>query len=181
MTERKNKKKDYDYSMHGIMSSDGTLDLDVSFLKKKPTREEQKKALASALTSAYETMMKQGYTSHTEFLSPRDIAEQYGNTRQYWQKLLDEGKIHYKETSAGRITTNLWVDAYLNNREKVNEYLRNENKALRSIKEDGQRTGVIECPACGEKRFNYNVNVNDNINGLCRNDNCGFRIHTIDS
>lgn len=180
MSNGKTQKKKYDYSWRAIMSNAGTLDLDVSFLNKKLSAENKKKALAGALAQSYDAMLKQGYTSDTEFLSPRDIAKQYGNTRQYWQKLLNEGKIRYKETSAGRITTNLWVEGYLNNKEIVNEYLRNERRVLQLVKKDGHKMGVVKCPACGEPRFNYHMNANSNINGLCRNTGCGFRIHTVD-
>jgi len=180
MKKKETKKEKPDYSTHGIMSSEGTVDLDISFLKEKPSREEKNQALAGALAQTYEAMFKEGYTSDTEFLSPRDMAAQYGSTRQYWQKLLDEGKIHYKDTSAGRITTNLWVEGYLNNKEKVDEYLRNQRRVLKLIRDDGQQSGVVKCPACGEQRFNYNDNGSYNINGLCRNTSCNFRIHTID-
>lgn len=180
MVKDKSQKKKADYSWRAIISSAGTLDLDVSFLNKKLSAENKNKALAGALVQSYDAMLKKGYASDTRFLSPRDVARQYGNTRQYWQKLLNEKKIHYKETSAGRITTNLWVEGYLNNKEKVDKYLRNEKRVLRLIKKDGHKFGVVKCSACGEKKFNYHININDNINGLCRNNDCGFRIHTVD-
>jgi hypothetical protein len=109
------------------------------------------------------------------FMSSSDVAEEYGHTRQYWEKLINEGKIPYKETSAGRITTDLWVKGYLNNREKVDEYVRNTNKIIKEIIAGKKSNGKIRCPQCGSAEFDYFINA-DRVNGICRA-GCGFRIN----
>lgn len=165
------------FHWHAMVSSGGTLGLDLYFPNKNVTKDEKEKALASALAQSKNFMLSKGYLfPDTSFMSSSDIAKTYGHTRQYWEKLLKEGKIPYKETSAGRITTDIWVQAYLDNKEKVDKYVRDRNKVILLIQKEKDKMGVVECPYCKEKRFDYAVNVN-NINGLCRA-GCGFRIHT---
>jgi len=123
-------------------------------------------------------MLSKGYVPpEARFMSSSDLSKEYGKTRQYWEKLLNEEKIPYKETSAGRITTDLWVQGYVNNKEKVDEYVRNSRKVLRSINKDGKGRGNTQCPVCKKQKFRFNVNVNGNINGVC--DSCGFHLNTI--
>ena len=134
-------------------------------------------ALAESIRLNRNTMLSQGYLPpDSRFMSSSDVSEEHGHTRQYWEKLLNEGKIPYKETSAGRITTNLWVQGYLNNREKVDEYIRSRNKIIDNILSQKNKSGRVECPNCGKPDFSYAVNVGS-ANGICRA-GCGFRINT---
>jgi hypothetical protein len=167
------------FHWQALASSGGTLQLSLYFPDlKELDKDKKEKALASALTSCHKFMLSKGYIPpEANFMSPSDVAKEYGKTRQYWEKLINEGKIPYKETSAGRITTDLWVQGYLDNREAVDEYTRNCNRVIQSILSQKRNQGRIECPKCGKLTFDYNVNIN-NINGLCRAE-CGFRIHTI--
>lgn len=161
---------------HANTSSGGTLSLGINF-EGTYTKNEKEKALADALMKCYEFMSNKGYIPFdAKLLSSRDIAKKYGYTRQYWEKLLNEGKILYKETSAGRITTDLWVNGYLGNKEEVDGYVKNVKKILEKIKEDKRNSGTIICTDCGEKNFQYHVNIGGNTNGICRS--CHFHIHT---
>lgn len=173
----KNISKKFHWQAH--TSSGGTLGLSLYFPDSRELDKETKeKALASALTSSYEFMLSKGYIPpEAHFMSSSDVAKEYGKTRQYWEKLINEGKIPYKETSAGRITTDLWVQGYLDNKDAVDEYIRHRNRVVQSILSQKRRQGRIECPKCGKLEFDYAVNTN-NINGLCRAQ-CDFRIHTI--
>jgi len=176
MNNNKNKKPKK-FSWHASVSSEGTLDLSLYFPSKDATKNEKERALASAIKQSKDFMLSKGYLlPDTRFLSSSDIAEKYGHTRQYWEKLLKEGKIPYKETSAGRITTDLWVQGYLNNKEKIDEYVKEVKKAVSSIRKEKRKMGTIECPRCKEKRLDYAVNVGS-TNGLCRA-GCGFRFNT---
>lgn len=173
----KPEKQKYDYSWHSNISSEGTLSLDLYFPNKNATKEQKEMALAESLRQNREAMLRQGYLPpDSRFMSSRDVAEEYGHTRQYWEKLISEGKILYKETSAGRITTDLWVQGYLNNREKVDEYIRNRNKVVATIQLLKKKSGKTECPNCKEQEFSFAVNF-DSMNGICRA-GCGFRINT---
>src|SRR3989344_8260894 len=120
------------YSWHAGVSSEGTLDLELYFPDNKEiTKEEKERALAEGLHQTKEYMLSKGYlVPDARFMSSSDLAEEYGYTRQYWEKLINQGKIPYKHTSAGRITTDLWVKGYLNNRDKVDEYVKNTNKMV---------------------------------------------------
>ncbi|MBI2638661.1 hypothetical protein HYW83_03670 [Candidatus Peregrinibacteria bacterium] len=163
---------------HANASSGGTLSLSLK-LEGEFSKNDRETAIASTLVQCYKFMKNKGYISFdAKLLSSRDIAEQFGRSRQYWEKLLSEGKILYKETSAGRITTNLWVNGYLGNKEKVNEYVRNAKKMLNIIHESKKRSGNITCAQCGEDNFQYHININgnaSNTNGICRS--CNFHIH----
>ncbi len=159
------------------VSSEGTLGLDLYFPDEKVTKEEKERALASAIDQSKNVMLSKGYLPPTaRFLSSSDMAKEFGFSRQYWEKLLNEGKIPYKETAAGRITTDLWVRGYLDNKEEVDEYIRNVKKVISLIPKDGKTWRKLTCPKCGEESFEYAVNLN-NINGICRS-GCGFRINT---
>lgn len=173
----KSKKPKYDFSWNSHISSGGTLSLELYFPDKKATKEQKEIALAESLRQNREAMLSKGYLPpDARFMSPKDLSEERGHTRQYWEKLISEGKIPYRETSAGRITTDLWVQGYLDNREKVDEYIRNRNKVVDSILTSKVKMGKARCPKCGEEEFSYAVNT-DSVNGLCRA-SCGFRIHT---
>ena len=167
------------YTWHANVSSMGTLDLSLYFPQREGwTNEKKEEALALALSDAQGFMLQKGYLppgSHC--LSPRDVAKQYGHTRQYWEKLLKEKKIPYKETAAGMITTDLWVQGYLNNKEEVDKYVRQVNQAIKSIHENKSRHGTMSCPKCTDDNFSFHINTG-NINGLCYS--CGFRVHTTD-
>jgi hypothetical protein len=171
------KKPKYDYSWHSNVSSEGTLSLDLHFPDKGVTKEQKETALAESLRQNRAEMLRMGYLPpDSRWMSSRDIAEEYGHTRQYWEKLINEGKIPYKETAAGRITTDLWVQGYLDNKEKVDEYVRNRNKIVSTILSQKSKMGKARCPKCGEEEFTYAVNTHS-MNGICRAQ-CGFRVHT---
>ena len=161
---------------HAMTSSGGTLSLEVN-IKEAKEREEKIKVIAEGIKESTKFMEEHGYIPHkARLMSSRDLANAYGKTRQYWEKLLNEGKILYKETSAGRITTNLWVEGYLGDPEKVNKYIKDVRIVLGYIKDLDKRSGSVLCPVCGENRFEFHVNVNSNTNGICRV--CGFHVHT---
>ena len=170
-------KKQKQYSWHASVSSGGTMELSLCFPGLKINQRQKESILANSIAHAQGYMLKKGYLlPDARFMSSTDIAKEHGHTRQYWEKLLNEGKIHYKETAAGRITTDLWVNGYLDNKEGVDKYIRDRNKAVELIQKESKKWGTIECPRCKSKKFEFHVNVN-NINGLCQAD-CGFRIHT---
>lgn len=161
---------------HVMASSGGTLSLEVN-VKEAKTRDEKIRAIAEGLKQSTKFMEEHGYIPYkARLMSSSDLADTYGKTRQYWEKLLNEGKILYKETSAGRITTNLWVEGYLNDPEKINGYVKNVRAVLGYIKDSGRKNGSVLCPVCSETRFEFYVNVNSNTNGICRA--CGFHVHT---
>jgi len=173
MNKESIKKKFY---WHANTSSGGTLSLMVDF-DGDFTKEEREKSLASAIDQCCEFMEKKGYIPlKSNLLSSRDIAGKYGKTRQYWEKLLNEGKILYKETSAGRITTDLWVEGYLRNKEEVDRYVKNVRGVIDSIGKLDSNFSTTKCPVCQKKDFDFAVNGDRNINGICRS--CGFHVHT---
>lgn len=168
--------KSKQFYWHANTSSGGTLSLDVNF-DWTASRKEKEYALADAVRQCVQHMEKEGFIpGNARLMSSRDIAEEYGKSRQYWEKLLNEGRILYKETSAGRITTNLWVSGYLGNKEEVDGYVKNVRTVLDRIRELGKRNGSVECPVCKASRFEFYANGNGNTNGLCRS--CGFHVHT---
>jgi len=163
---------------HANVSSGGTLSISVDF-EEDFSKEEKRGALAEGLREAYKLMEKRGYIpTNARLMSSRDIAEEYGKSRQYWEKLLNEGKILYKETSAGRITTDLWVKGYLGNKEEVDKYVKDVRNVLGFIREAKRRSGTVMCPICLEKKFEFARNYGGNTNGICRA--CGFYVHTCD-
>ncbi len=156
-------------------SSGGTLSLSLGY-EGELTKKQKEKLLAHGLKEAHAHMEQNGYIPfNARLLSSSDIAQEYGNTRQYWEKLLNEGKILYKETSAGRITTDLWVKGYLGNRDEVNKYVRDVRTLLEAVNVSEKKNGKILCPLCDEEKFEYHLNY-ANMNGICRN--CGFYVHT---
>lgn len=160
---------------HATTSSGGTLSLGLDF-EGELDNEQKERLLAHGLHEAYTHMEQQGFIPfNSRLMSSRDIAHEYGNTRQYWEKLLNEGKILYKETSAGRITTDLWVKGYLGNKDEVNKYVRDVRNVLKTINASGRKNGSVECPVCGAVRFEYYINPT-HTNGVCRA--CGFYVHT---
>lgn len=162
---------------HANTSSGGTLSVDLN-LEGDFSKGEKEKILAEAISQCCKLMNEKGYIPfNAKLLSSRDIAEKFGHTRQYWEKLLNEGKIHYKETSAGRITTDLWVNGYLGNKEEVDGYARSVKKMLIATNESQRKSGTLKCAQCGKENFQFNVNPGGNTNGVCRS--CNFYIHTI--
>lgn len=161
---------------HANTSSGGTLSLGLDF-QGELSKKDKEDALAHGLDECYKNMEQQGYIPHhARLMSSRDIAKEYGKSRQYWEKLLSEGKILYKETSAGRITTNLWIAGYLGNKEEVDQYVKDVRTVRETIDESEKKNGAVVCPVCGQHRFEFHVNANFNTNGVCRS--CGFHIHT---
>lgn len=170
MTDDRNK-----FYWHAGVSSGGTLSLSLGY-DPLLSKEQKEQILAVGLDEAYKHMEQEGYIpANARLMSSRDIARENGSTRQYWEKLLNEGKILYAETSAGRITTDLWVNGYLGNREEVNRYVQNVRAVLKEIGDNWKSHGTLKCPACEAERFEYNSNQN-NTNGVCRS--CGFYVHT---
>lgn len=175
MVKRDEKAKNK-YYWNAHMSSGGTLNLRLHF-PDGVTKDEKEQALADGIAQSHKYMLSKGYLlPRSRFMSPKDLSTQYGHSRQYWEKLLKEGKIPYKETSAGMITTDMWVEGYLNNKEAVDEYVRNCKRVLRSIHENGNRRSAVICPSCKEERFEYSLNTH-NTNGICRA--CGFHLNTV--
>lgn len=161
---------------HATASSGGNLSLEVGVQELK-SQGDRVRAIADALRQATKFMKQKGYIPFdARLMSSRDIAEEHGKTRQYWEKLLSEGKILYKETSAGRITTDLWVRGYLGNKAEVDKYVKDVKTVLQRISESRRRNGTVVCPICEEGRFEFYVNVGSNTNGICRS--CGFHVHT---
>lgn len=170
---REEKRKFY---WHANTSSGGTLSLGLD-LTGEFSKGEKESALAEGIRACVENMEIQGFIPHNALLmSSGDVAREYGKTRQYWEKLLNEGKIHYKETSAGRITTNLWVQGYLEDREQVNKYVRNVRDVLEMIDATKRTGGRVVCPVCSKENFEFYINGDTNTNGICRA--CGFYVHT---
>lgn len=164
-------KKPKKFYWHASTSSGGTLSLSLDF-ESELSKKDKESALAKGLMLAYKFMEKNGYIPFkAQLLSSRDIAEKYGKSRQYWEKLLNEGKILYKETSAGRITTDLWIKGYLGSKEEVDKYVKNVRSVIKSINESGRKAGTVTCPACGVGRFEFFVNTGGNTNGICRDCN----------
>jgi hypothetical protein len=178
----KENEKQKKFYWHANTSSGGTLSLSIGF-EGNPSKEQQTKALAGAIKQCQENMERNGFIPYSaQLMSSRDISEKFGKTRQYWEKLLNEGKILCKETSAGRITTDLWVQGYLGKPEEVNKYVKNVKAVLKTINEredKGKTWGKIDCPLCGQETFSFAVNCGGNTNGICRNSPCGFHVHTI--
>jgi len=161
---------------HVNASSGGTLSLEVNV---EDTKNHEKKiqAIAEGLRQGTKFMEEKGCIPYkARLMSSRDLADEYGKTRQYWEKLLNEGKILYKETSAGRITTNIWVEGYLDNKEKVDKYVKDVRNVLGRINESGRSSGAVLCPVCEENRFEFFINMGGSTNGICRS--CGFHVHT---
>jgi len=175
------KEKQRKFYWHANTSSGGTLSLSIDF-KGEFSKEQKEKTLADAIKLCKEQMESNGYIPHkAQLMSSRDISDKYGKTRQYWEKLLNEGKILYKETSAGRITTDLWIEGYLGDPEKVNKYIKNVKTVLKSINKLDSKDRMwqkVDCPVCEQNTFSFAINVGGNTNGVCRNTFCGFHVHT---
>lgn len=169
----------FKFTWHATTMSGGSLSLSLEMaekISKSLTKKQKEGMLAATLQQCVTYMQDRGDIPYnTSTMSSRDIAKRYGNTRQYWEKLLNEGKILYKETSAGRITTELWVKGYLDDKEKVDRYAKQVRKILDSIVRLRKRQGVVPCSACEEGKFRYYANYGGNTNGVC--DNCGLHVH----
>lgn len=168
------------YSWHAGINSGGSLSLMLT-IPKEVSKDEKVSSLASGIAESVKAMRNKGYLRlrpEARFMTSTDLSETYGSTRQYWEKLLKEGKILYKETAGGMITTDLWVDGYLDNKDRVNRYARNCKIMATRIKELKERHGTTTCVECETDRFEFNKNMS-NTNGLCRN--CGFRIEAAEN
>ena len=94
---------------------------------------------------------------------------------------LREGKIKYVQTSAGRITIDLWVEGYLQNQEEVERYCRHVNKVLKIIKSKKERSLQLDCPQFGNRSLSCAYNITQwsypkdkcNANGVCGK--CDFK------
>ncbi len=156
-------------------SSGGTLSLSID-LEGIFSREEKEQELAHAIKQSIQHMENSGFIPfQARTMSSRDIAEVHGKSRQYWEKLLSEAKIRYKETRAGRITTDLWVQGYLDDKENVDKYVHDVRAVIASVEKEEKKHGTVICPNC-QKGFTFNVNGDDHINGICRS--CGFYVHS---
>ena len=161
---------------HANTSSGGTLSLSLT-VEGDASQRDKESFLAEGIQQCHEFMEEKGYIPHqARLMSSRDIAQEYGKSRQYWEKLLNEGKILYKETSAGRITTDIWIEGYLGNKEQVDKYARCVRAALKAISTSNRSNGSVACPVCGEERLEFYVNISGSTNGICRA--CSFHIHT---
>ena len=47
-------------------------------------------------------------------MSEKDVANKFGKSKQYWGKVMGQGLIRNLQTSAGRITTDYWVEKFIN-------------------------------------------------------------------
>lgn len=161
------------YSWHAGINTGGDLSLMLT-VHEELTRDQKEKALATGISESVKVMREKGYLQpEARFMTSSDLSSGYGFTRQYWEKLLKEGKILYKQAAGGMITTDIWVQGYLSNKEKVDRYAKNCKTSVRKIIAEKLRHGTIICTDCGENRFEYNKN-SANVNGLCRV--CGFRV-----
>ncbi len=184
-TNMKSQKK-IKYGWSGNISSEGTLNLDVSFLpdKQKVEQDLLYAILAEAIQGSVKLMEEKGYVSLSELrlMSSREMAEEYGNSRQYWEKLLREGKIPFYQTAAGRISLDLYVEAYITKKEDVDRYTNNIRKVVRQMKESKEAVSILrktQCPSCKEQTLDYNWNKSAHeANGICRSNNCDFRFMT---
>lgn len=164
------------YHWHASVNSGGNLSLLLENAHEIIEKEDKETALAAGIESAFKFMKEKGYLkAEVRFLSSTDLAREHGYSRQYWEKLLKEGKILYKETGGGMITTDLWVDGYLQKKDEVDRYVRDCKKVVSFILETGKKSGIVRCPRCETENFNFAVNT-DNSNGGCRK--CGFHIYT---
>ncbi len=157
------------------MSNDGRLHLHLYF--EKPDEANQDMTLGAAAESirlSVNEMEKKGYIPpNARLMSSREIADTYGFTRQYWEKLLREGKLPYYQTAAGRITVDLWVEGYIQNREKVDEYVRWQKSAVKQASAAKSSYEPIDCPKCGNRTLRFARNSNE-VNGVC-DSSCGFQ------
>jgi|GEM_PF-2241413 len=165
------------FGWNGMMSSGGRLHLSLYFENPEEiTEDDVLGAAAQSISDGAKTMEQQGYIPlSARLMSSREIADEYGFTRQYWEKLLREGKLPYYQTAAGRITIDLWITGYLQNKEKVDEYARNLKKIVNVIKDlrrEKRHPQHITCPNCSEETLRYSDNKAE-LNGLC-DAHCGF-------
>lgn len=166
----------HDYAFHGTISSSGNLDVIINFTDKKPISSSmQKKVLAKVIDGAYHKMLNDGTI---RLMSATDVAKMYGNSRQFWEKLISDGKIPYYQTSSGKITTNLWIEGYIDkssNNTYPRENLEMRNRVVENEKKPNSKP-IVPCVRC-DQPFDYNYNQGLNINGICRH--CGFKLRTV--
>ncbi len=173
--------KNWTYRMSGMTSSGGDASLSINFKDEKSSKNEGEMALAIELEKITQFMFDKGYI---QMMSPSDLSKRYGKTRQYWEKLIKEGKIPYQRTASGAITTNIWVEGYLRNKEEVDKYANALRKISAAISEvhtgnDNTREIKLTCPYCKNLAFEYCYNRGGEVSGSCRTPTCDFRINTI--
>ncbi|MFA7308853.1 MAG: hypothetical protein WC045_02155 [Patescibacteria group bacterium] len=180
MSDRPKEKRQFEWHLRVNTSSTGTANLSL-FFPEGATKKEKEAALAAGLDEATQHMLSQGYILPSDrFMSSGDVALKYGKSRQYWEKLLVEGKIPYMETSAGKITTDLWVRGYLDNRSEVDVYVQKSNLAVKRILDELKKHTTelklstdIRCPNCEEDGMSCYIN-RDHFDGMCSS--CKFKL-----
>lgn len=158
-----------------LTTSDGSISLDFDFSRGDFSDDEQQRALGLTTALLVRKMFEDGWV---RLLSSSDISKIYGNSRQYWDKLFREGKIPFQKTASGKITTNFWVEGYLD--DSTGETYPKEVLEMRRRIVANERSGSglkhVPCIRCGE-HFQYNYNQGSNITGICK---CGFRLDTVE-
>ena len=184
VSNKKTKQKP-DYHTEFMMCSSGTIDADMRpHTGAKFSAEEMLGMKADALARITLAMERKGYI---RFMSPSEIEKTYGGYRQHWERLLREGRIRFIETSAGRMTIDLWIEQYLQNKEEIDKYCRMKNKVIKEIMERKERSCILMCPKCGERQLDciYNILIKPkkgevyNTNGVCRNHGCTFKFYEL--
>jgi len=181
--KKQNAQKEPDYSTQFMMCSSGTVGADMRpRTGAKFSAEEMLGMQSDALAQITLVMERKGYI---RFISPSEIEKTYGGFRQHWERLLREGRVKFIETSAGRMTIDLWIEQYLQNKEEIDKYCRMKNKVLKEIMERADRSCTLVCPMCGERQLDciYNIFLKPvkgevyNANGVCRHHGCPFKFN----
>ncbi|MBN2100589.1 TFIIB-type zinc ribbon-containing protein [Candidatus Dojkabacteria bacterium] len=161
----------------GFVCSNGWASLNYYFSDKsfkKLTEIEKLRILSKSLEAVSKLMLEKGYI---KFLSTSDISKLYGKSRQYWERLLKEGRLPYQQTSAGKITLNLWVEGFLEgNKNYTSKMNWARSLIIKKHKLTNKDSGFVMCPNCNRKSLGYNYNRGTHINASCTR--CRFRIDT---
>lgn len=138
--------------------------------KAKILASQKSNALQKSQTAFLTKIIEEG---SIKFMSSLDVAQTYGNSRQYWEKLFSQGKIPYRQTAAARITTNLWVEDYLDGRgEKTYPSLvLNVRRQVSANEENENSRRTIACPKC-DIELPYEVVDYEKMTLNCSS--CGF-------
>lgn len=173
-------------SYHAVTSNAGSASFTIHLDPDKPLTHAHLCAyLADTTEQVYRFMLEKNYVPKqlphdVGFKTPQDIAKEHGSTRQYWEKLFKEGKIPYRATSAGKISTHIWVNAYLKNKKEIDAY----TLCLRSLRNTIEKTdrwkGHILCPHCRTpESFSFHHNkTSHHISGFCSNIECRFSVQS---
>ena len=181
------KRESTKYGWHGTVSSEGSLSLGIDILpadQKALNQDVVLSILAESIRSSVKAMEEKGYIplSKIRLMSSREMSEEFGNSRQYWEKLLREGKIPFYQTAAGSISVDIFVEAYLEKKGEVDNYVNNLRKVVRDIKASKSKSQSFRhmaCPKCGEEKLDYAWNKGGHeANGICRSGSCDFRFKT---